>query len=196
MDRWVGKVAVVTGASSGIGAQLVTDLVNAGIKTVGVARRVERVEALKSRVKPQYQKNLYAQKGDVTDEASVKSVFAWIETNLGGVDILINNAGCQRTANIVDPDNTQALREVMDTNLWGSVFASREAYQSMKKRNVSGHVVMLNSIMGHHVPFLVGKVPSMNLYASAKFSITALTEVLRQEFLEFGTEIKVSVSVG
>lgn len=195
MDRWVGKVAVVTGASSGIGAQIVIDLVNAGIKTVGIARRVDRVEALKSKVKPEHRANLYAQRGDVTDEESVKSVFAWIEANLGGVDILINNAGCQRTANIVDPDNTQALKEVLDTNVWGAVYAVRESFQSMQKRDVNGHIVLLNSITGHAVPFLVGKVPSMNIYAPAKHAITALTEVLRQEFISFGTKIKVTVNL-
>lgn len=194
MERWVNKVAVVTGASSGIGAAIVIDLANAGIKTVGIARRVDRVEALKSKVKPEHQSNLIAQKGDVTDEESVKSIFTWIEANLGGVDILINNAGCQRTANVVDPNNTQALKEVIDTNVWGAVYAVREAFQSMQKHNSNGHVVLLNSIMGHNVPFLVGKVPSMNLYASAKYAITALTEVLRQEFISFGTKIKVTVS--
>lgn len=194
MERWVGKVAVVTGASSGIGAQILIDLVNAGVKTVGIARRVDRVEALKSKVKPEFQSNLFAQKGDVTDEASIKSVFAWIEENLGGVYILINNAGCQRTTNIVDPDNTQALKEVIDTNVFGTVYAVREAFQTMQKGNANGHIILLNSIVGHKVPYLVGTFPSLNLYASAKHAITALTEVLRQEFISFGTKIKITVS--
>lgn len=194
MERWIGKVAVVTGASSGIGAQIVIDLVNVGVKVVGLARRVEKVNELKSKIKPEFQKNLSAQKCDVGDEANVKSVFSWIETHLGGVDIFVNNAGCIRVTNIIDKDNTQMLKDVLDTNLWGAVFCIREAFQLMKKRNVNGHVILMNSVLGHSIPFFVGSLPSFNIYPPAKHAITAMTEVLRQEFLALGTKIKITVN--
>lgn len=76
MDHWVGKVAVVDGASSGIGAQIAIDTANAGIKTVEIARRVDRVEAIKSKVKPEHQSNLIAPKSDVPDEGSVNFFFS------------------------------------------------------------------------------------------------------------------------
>lgn len=192
MERWVGKVAVVTGASSGIGAQLVVDLANAGIKVVGLARRAERIDELKSKIKPQYQKNLYKQKCDVGNEDEVKKAFEWIETHLGGVDIYVNNAGCIRVTNIVDKDNTQMMKDVLDANLWGAIFGVREAFHSMKRRSVAGHVILMNSVLGHSIPFFAG-LPSFNIYPPAKHAITAMTEVLRQEFINLGTKIKVTV---
>lgn len=194
MDRWLGKVAVVTGASSGIGAATVIDLVNAGLKVVGVARRQELVEGLRAKVKPAFKANLFAVKCDVGKEENVKETFAWIEANVGGVDILVNNAGCICTANLVDKDNTAQLKSVVDTNLWGTVFCVREAFQSMKARGVHGHVVLINSVLGQGVPYFVGVMPSFNIYPPTKYAVTAMTEVLRQEFQEQKTKIKVTVS--
>lgn len=194
MDRWIGKVAVVTGASSGIGASIVVALANADVKVVGLARRKENIEALKSKIKSSFQKNLFAIKCDVGDEANVKSAFNWIDTHLGRVDILINNAGCIRETNIVDPDNTQKLKDVFDTNIWGTMFCVRESFQSMKKRG-DGHVVLMNSVLGHNIPYFVGNLSSFNVYPPAKHAVTAMTEVLRQEFQALGTKIKITVSV-
>lgn len=110
MEKWSGKIAVVTGASAGIGIAIVKSLVNHGINVVGLARRVERVEVrfsislsnLKTFFHPEQELanelkdapgKVHAFKCDVSDQLSVKSAFQWIESSLGGVDILINNAG-------------------------------------------------------------------------------------------------------
>lgn len=193
MERWSGKVAVVTGASSGIGAQIAIDLANAGVKVVGLARRAEKIDELKLQVKPEYRKNFHAHKCDVGSEDSVKSAFAWIEQNLGVIHILINNAGCQRITNIVDDNNTQLLKDVLDTNLWGVIYATREAFQSMKRHNVNdGHIVTINSIAGHSIPYMQG-LPSLNMYPVSKYAVTALTEVLRREFRDLQTNVKITV---
>jgi len=197
MDRWAGKVAVVTGASSGIGAAIAVDLVNAGVNVVALARRKERLEELKGKVSKTTKAKLYPIKCDVSIEQEVKDAFAWVESNLGGVDILVNNAGITRRTNLVDSDNTKLIKEVIDTNVLGVVLCTREAFQSMKRRNVNGHVVLINSIAGHSVPFFAGKLPSMNIYPATKHAVTALTEVLRQEFQSLDTKIKItSISPG
>lgn len=193
MDRWIGKTAVVTGASSGIGAAIVLDLVNAGVNVVGLARRKERMEALRDKIPESANGKLYAIKCDLTQESEIKDAFNWVETNLGGTDILVNNAGIIRTMNLLDSNNSDNLRETIDTNILAVVLASREAFHSMKKRNVNGHIIHINSCAGHKIPYFVGVYPSFNIYPSTKFAVTAMTEVMRQELQNFGTKVKVTV---
>ena len=92
MDRWTGKVAVVTGASVGIGAEIAEALVRSGIKVVGVGRRVQKIRDLATKLKSQ-KGALYPMECDVRKEEDILKVFRWTEEELGGVDILINNAG-------------------------------------------------------------------------------------------------------
>uniref|UniRef100_A0A8D8FAF8 Farnesol dehydrogenase n=1 Tax=Culex pipiens TaxID=7175 RepID=A0A8D8FAF8_CULPI len=194
MDRWTGKVAVVTGASSGIGAAIAKSLASAGMVVVGLARRVERVEALRDDLEDdETRKRLHAVKCDVSKEEEILEAFRWVEENLGGVDVLINNAGVLPETTLVTPGNTEILRQVMDINVMGLVLCSHEAFQSMKKRSVDGHVVHINSISGHVVP----NFAKLNIYSASKFAVTALTETMRREFAAEGTKIKVtSISPG
>lgn len=194
MDRWFGKTAVVTGASSGIGAAIVIDLVKAGVNVVGLARRKERIDALRDNIPSSAKGTLYAIKCDLTKESDIKNAFNWIEANLGGTDIMINNAGIIKTMNLLDPENTENLRETIDTNVLGVVLCSREAFHSMQKRNVNGHIIHINSCAGHKIPYFVGLYPSFNIYPSTKYAVTAMTEVMRQELQNFGTKVKVTVS--
>lgn len=95
MEKWEGKLAVVTGASSGIGAAILKDLVKAGVNVVGLARRVEKVQEIINEVEGVTGK-VYAYKCDVSDLSSVKTAFKWIEDNFGSFQILVNNAGVER----------------------------------------------------------------------------------------------------
>jgi NADP+-dependent farnesol dehydrogenase len=176
MDRWIGKVAVVTGSSSGIGAAIVVDLVKAGMTVVGLARRVERTEELKAQVPERQRSNLHAIKCDVSKEEEIVAVFGDIERRFGGVDVLVNNAGIARATELSGGDNSAKIREVIDTNVLGLVFCTREAVQSMKKRGDCGHVVHINSIAGHKVPIIPGSQRSFNVYPASKHAVTALTE--------------------
>lgn len=195
MDRWIGKTAVVTGASSGIGAAIVVDLAKAGVNVVGLSRRKERVKALQENLAATTTGKIYAIKCDLTQEEEIKSAFEWVEANLGGVDILVNNAGIINTMNLLDAENTSKLRETIDTNVIAVAICSREAFKSMKKRDCSGHIIHINSCAGHKIPYFVGLYPSFNIYPATKFSVTAMTEVMRQELQQFGTKIKVTVSM-
>lgn len=195
MDRWSKKVAVVTGASAGIGAAVAVELTKQNMIVIALARRVQRLEQLHEKIPIGSPGALHIRQCDVTKEDEVKFTFDWIKTTFGGIDVLVNNAGVTRTMNLIDVDNTKAIREVVDTNIMGVVFCTREAFQSMKSRNVDGHIIMINSIAGHSVPFLVGVLPSFNIYPGTKHAITAMTEVLRQEFQTQGTRTKVTVSL-
>jgi len=99
MERWSGKVALVTGASAGIGAAIAEQLVLDGMKVVGLARRVERVEEIRDRLKGA-KGELYPYKGDVGKAEDIEAVFKWIKEKFGGIHVLVNNAGIARNGNI------------------------------------------------------------------------------------------------
>lgn len=195
MDRWSRKVAVVTGASAGIGTAIALELTKEGMIVIALARRVERLEQIKVKVPIASKGVLHFRKCDVTNENEVKLTFDWIKATFGGIDVLVNNAGIVRNGNLLDIDNTKPIREIVETNIMGVVYCTREAFQSMKSRNVDGHIVMINSVAGHYVPFFAGVLPSFNIYPGTKHAITAMTEVLRQELQVQGTKTKVTVSI-
>lgn len=194
MDRWNNKVAVVTGASSGIGSAIAVGLANAGMIVVGLARRQERVDELKTQLTGTAKGSLHSFKCDVQNEDEVVTAFAWVIQNFGGVDVLINNAGIGRPGQLIAKDHTPAIREVIATNLMGAILCTREGYASMKSRDVDGHIVLINSILGHNVLRFGGK-PAFNIYPATKYAMTAMTEVLRQEFQVDGNKVKVTVSI-
>lgn len=190
MDRWYGKVAVVTGASVGIGAAILLDLVKSGCIVVGLAREEECIEEFKSKIPTSVKGSLHALKCDISKEEDIKNAFAWIETNLGSVDILVNNAGIVKSTQLVDTDDSAAISEVVDINILGVVLCTREAVHIMKKHNINGHIILINNIDGHKVPYML---PSLNIYPATKYAVTALTEVLQDEFQMEGTKIEITV---
>ncbi|XP_052894283.1 farnesol dehydrogenase-like [Anopheles moucheti] len=193
MNRWIGKVAVVTGASSGIGAAIAKDLAKAGMVTIGLARRVERVEQLKQDVPKEAAARLHAMRCDVSVETDIERTFQRIRDTHGGVDVLVNNAGILRSNNLLDVGTTADLRAVLDTNVTGLVLCSQWAYQSMVERKVDGHIVHINSVAGHGVP----NFPKLNIYPGTKHAVTAITEVMRQEMRAAESKVKVtSISPG
>lgn len=193
MNRWANRVAVVTGSSSGIGAATCKDLVAKGLVVVGLARRENRLKELKESLPADQAARFHYRKCDVSDEQQVIETFAWVDKTLGGADVLVNNAGISRMGNITDAGNGADLRAVVDINILGVSWCTREAFQSLHRRKVNdGHIVIINSIAGHRVPHIPGM--SFNIYPATKHAITAVTEVLRQEFLNKGTQTKVTVS--
>ncbi|XP_005183173.2 farnesol dehydrogenase [Musca domestica] len=195
MERWQNKVAVVTGASSGIGSAVAKDLVNSGLLVIGLARRVQRIEELKNQLPDDKNSQLVALKCDVSNLESVNETFDKIISKFGGIDVLINNAGCLKGGQLVTMDVNE-MQQILQTNVMGVIYCTQKAFKSMKERKVDGHVVLVNSIAGHKV-LACSEVPEFNIYPPSKFAITAITELLRQEFRGLGTKIKVtSISPG
>ncbi|KAK4879383.1 hypothetical protein RN001_007529 [Aquatica leii] len=191
MERWENKVAVVTGASVGIGAAICETLVKCGLKVIGIARRKEKIEELASNLKNSSGK-LYAIKADVTKESDILNAFDWITNNIGPVHILINNAGVYKTANLLD-GKTESWKLILDTNLMGLCIATREAAKIMRENSIDGHIIHVNSVTGHYVPRTI----KSNTYGASKFAVTSLTEALRLELNEIQSKIKItSISPG
>ncbi|KAK4874251.1 hypothetical protein RN001_013611 [Aquatica leii] len=191
MERWVGKVVLVTGASAGCGAAIVTQLVENGLKVVGLARRKEKVEEIAKSLEGKSGK-LYPYAGDVTKEEDILNCFKWTKENVGPISILINNAGIKRNTNLISGD-TDLWRETFETNVIGLCIATREAVKDMQANNIDGHIIHINSLAGHRVSTVV----VTNVYPASKFAVTALTETLRMELNSIGSKIKItSISPG
>ncbi|XP_063929818.1 farnesol dehydrogenase-like [Zophobas morio] len=192
MDRWSGKVVIVTGASSGIGAATAEALVESGLIVVGLARRSELVEEHAKKISDKKGK-LHAFKCDIRKEEDILKAFDWTTKNLGPVHILINNADIGSGGKHLLEGKTEDWKAIFDVNVLGLCIATREAVKIMKENNINGHIVHINSIAGHKLI----NIPGLNVYPGSKYAVTALTETLRQELNHLGLKIKVtSVSPG
>lgn len=197
MDRWKNRVAVVTGASAGIGWAIAQALLKSGMIVVGLARRVEKIEEQKRSLPVDVASRLYARKCDVNDERDIVAAFKWIDAELKGADVLVNNAGVLKDTLLTAPGNTQKIQDVINTNITGLILCAREAYQSMKRRQVDGHIINMNSVVGHSVPIGVDTLTTYNVYPATKHAVTAITETLRIELLNDNSKVKVtSISPG
>ncbi|KAL3282661.1 hypothetical protein HHI36_005836 [Cryptolaemus montrouzieri] len=191
MERWACKVAVVTGASAGIGAVIAEKLVDSGLEVIGLARRVDRIEELSKKLSGRKGK-LHSLKVDIGNTDEILAAFNTIEKKYGPVNILVNNAGIIQNTTLIDGD-IEKWRKVIDINIMGLCVATREAISSMKKHGINGHIVHINSDLGHIIP----PIPGLNVYPATKYAVTALTEVLRGELVRAGSKIKVtSISPG
>ncbi|XP_017870832.1 PREDICTED: farnesol dehydrogenase [Drosophila arizonae] len=189
MDRWQNRVAVITGASSGIGAACAKVLVAAGLQVVGLARRTERLEQLRQSLPKEQQARFHQRTCDVSAEAQVNSAFEWIEQQLGGIDVLINNAGILRDGHLLDMP-TKDITDVLQTNLMGSIYCTKLAASSMRRRQVAGHLFFINSTAGL-AGYNPGHIdPSLNIYTPSKFALTAVHEICRQELITQKLKIK------
>uniref|UniRef100_A0A3Q3AQ69 Dehydrogenase/reductase SDR family member 11 n=1 Tax=Kryptolebias marmoratus TaxID=37003 RepID=A0A3Q3AQ69_KRYMA len=187
MERWRGRVALVTGASVGIGAAIAKELVRFGMKVVGCARSVEKIQDLAAECRAAgYSGELVPFRCDLTSVEEIEAMFAAIKAQHRGVDVCVNNAGLAHPEPLLS-GGTSGWKNMLDVNVVALSVCTREAYQSMKERNVDdGHIINLNSMCGHRI------IPSSDIhfYTATKFAVTALTEGLRQELREAKTHIR------
>ncbi|XP_049800222.1 farnesol dehydrogenase-like [Schistocerca nitens] len=184
IDKYKGRVALVTGASAGIGAAIVQALLKEGLTVVGMARRVEKIKELELNGAPG---QLHAIAGDVSDEGSILSVFKWIKDNLGGVDVLINNAATFPVNEPID-GKTEDWKSILDVNVLGLSICTREAVQDMLSRGVDdGFIIHIGSLAGHVPPHLAGSA----MYAASKHAVKVLLEGLRKDLIALSSQIRV-----
>ncbi len=164
-----GRVAVVTGASSGIGEACAVAFAAKGAKVVLAARRAERLASLVERIEGAGGEAL-AVATDVTDEAAVDDLFARAVERFGTVDVLVNNAGIADSTP-VDEMALETWRKVIETNLTSAFLCSRAAFRAMKGKG-RGRIINVGSISA--------RVPRENspAYAASKFGLDGLTRSL------------------
>jgi NADP-dependent 3-hydroxy acid dehydrogenase YdfG len=162
------RTAIVTGASSGIGAATAAALAGLGFDVVAGARRLQRVEALTRRIAGR------ALALDVTDAESIERFAAAVAASTPAVDLLVNNAGLALGADRVEQVDDDDLRVMWETNVLGLLRVTR-ALLPLLRRAPHAHIVNIGSIAGAEV------YPGGAGYASSKHAVRAITRILRLE---------------
>lgn len=170
--RFSSKVALVTGASSGIGEAAALALAEAGAAVAVSGRRRERLDALVKRIDAAGGKGL-ALPGDVSVEANAMKAVRDTAATFGQIDILINSAGVNEAGG-VDSLPLNLWRKVIDINLMGTLYSCKAAVPLMKAQR-SGDIINISSTSGRRA------AAGFAAYSTSKFGVTGLTESLRQE---------------
>ncbi|XP_073979269.1 farnesol dehydrogenase-like [Rhodnius prolixus] len=192
MERWAGRVAVVTGASSGIGEALAKELTRLGMKVAALARRSDRLQKLADECQS-FKGLINVYKCDMSDENEVVSTLKKIYGDLGPISVLINNAATMIPINLTD-SSKGSPRKIYETNVIGPVTLTQHTLEIMKKHNIDdGHIININSIVGHCVFPMTG----IANYSASKHAIRVLTECLKNELASLKLKTRVtSISPG
>ena len=166
-----GKVAIVTGASSGIGEAIAEELVQRGARVALFARRENRLRELAQRLAGRGSDEPLIVPGDVSKPEDVQNLVNQTVQRWGKLDIVIANAGFGYRSSIVDGD-PQRWKDLLDTNVYGLLLTLKYGVEQLLKHG-SGHVVVTSSIAGRSV------TAGGAVYSGSKFAVTAIAEALR-----------------
>ena len=181
-----GRVAFVTGASSGLGAQFARTLARAGAGVVLASRRIEKLKELRARIEGAGG-DAHVVELDVTDHDSIKSAVAHAETEMGSIDILVNNSGVSTTQRIQDV-TPEDYDFIFNTNVKGAFFVAQEVGKRMLARSrgaapgsfTGGRIINIASMAGLKV------LPQIGAYCMSKAAVVQMTRAMALEWGKFG----------
>jgi NAD(P)-dependent dehydrogenase (short-subunit alcohol dehydrogenase family) len=184
-----GRVALVTGASSGLGRQFAKTLSRAGAAVVLAGRREERLKELRAEIQAE-EGDAHVVSLDVTDINSIKAAVAHAETEAGSIDILVNNSGVSTTQRIQDVTEAD-FDFIFDTNVKGSFFVAQEVGKRMLARSkgsapgsfTGGRIINIASVGGLRV------LPQIGAYCMSKAAVVQMTKALAMEWGRFGINV-------
>ena len=181
-----GKIALVTGASSGLGARFAKVLAQAGAQVVLAARRIDRLKELRAEIEAEGGA-AHVVALDVTDYASIKSAIAHAETEAGPIDILVNNSGVSTTQRLIDV-TPEDYAFVMDTNQRGAFFVAQEAAKRMIARakgdpKLHHRIINIASVAGLRV------MPQIGIYCVSKAAVVHMTKSMAVEWGRYGINV-------
>lgn len=182
MGNWNNKTVLITGASSGIGAALAEVFARKGARLVLAARNIQKLHALAEALPGHAAERCLCVQADVSVESDCKALVDAGLERFGGIDAVINNAGISMRALFRDAE-LDVLRQLMETNFWGSVYCTKYALPSILERG--GHVVGMSSIAGYR------GLPARTGYSASKFALQGFLESLRTEHLHDGLHVLV-----
>jgi NAD(P)-dependent dehydrogenase (short-subunit alcohol dehydrogenase family) len=177
-----GRVALVTGASGGLGAQFARTLAGAGAAVVLAARRIEKLKELRARIEGEGG-DAHVVAMDVTDLTSIKAAVAHAETEVGSIDILVNNSGVSTTQRIQDVSE-EDFDYIFDTNVKGAFFVAQEVGKRMIARAkgaapgtyTGGRIINIASMAG------IRPLAQIGAYAMSKAAVVQMTRAMALEW--------------
>ncbi len=177
MDKIAGKKVLITGASAGIGAACVRLFNSKGAKVLGIARRKERLDQLKSELVGESEIDFRFLNADIRDIEQISNWYENLPDDLQDIDIVIHNAGLARGMEPFDKVNEKELDEVLDINLRALMKLTRFFLPGMIARN-KGHIINIGSIAGHEA------YPGGAVYNTSKFALRGFTQALRMDLVK------------
>ncbi|ASK63700.1 oxidoreductase [Virgibacillus phasianinus] len=177
MGKLTGKTAIVTGASSGIGAAVAEQLADEGANLVLAARGKDRLDAVATKISG----NVIAVVTDMAKKSDVDKLASEAMKEFGQIDFYVNNAGAVLGSRIQD-GQTDNWDQMIDTNIKGVLYGINSALPGMLERS-SGHIVNIASVSGHEV----NKVSAV--YSATKFAVRALSMSLEKELARTGVRV-------
>ncbi|MCX6826030.1 MAG: SDR family NAD(P)-dependent oxidoreductase [candidate division Zixibacteria bacterium] len=177
------KIALITGASSGIGMATAKLFAQNGVNLILVARRVKQLKAIATKLKRKYEIETIYFRIDVRNQKEVERKIESLPAKWQKIDILINNAGLSRGLDKIYEGKLIDWEEMIDTNIKGLLYVSRAVIPGMVKRG-GGNVVNIGSIAGHEV------YPKGNVYCATKYAVDALTKGMQLDLVD--TQVRVS----
>ena len=183
MGKLDGKIALITGASSGIGKACAFALAAEGANLILTARRTDRLQQIARQLEEKFKISVLTEKVDVRIKDHVFKMIDELPENWQDIEILINNAGLARGIEKIPEANVDNWEAMIDTNVKGLLYVSRAVVPGMVKRR-SGHIVNIGSIAGHEV------YSGGNVYCATKHAVDAITKGLRIDLVD--TPIRVS----
>ncbi|MEO6972885.1 MAG: SDR family oxidoreductase [Rhodoferax sp.] len=184
-----GRVAFVTGASGGLGAQFARTLSRAGAAVVLASRRVDKLKELRARIEGEGG-DAHVVELDVTDQDSIKAAVARAETEVGSIDILVNNSGVSTTQRLQDVTGAD-YDFIFDTNVKGAFFVAQEVGRRMLARArgaapgtyTGGRIINVASMAGLRV------LPQIGVYCMSKAAVVQMTRAMALEWGKFGINV-------
>jgi len=166
------KVVLITGASTGIGRALAFSFARRGARVALVARREDRLEAVRREIEP-YSADVLVVPADLTDEAQLASVVTRTLEHFGRIDVLVNNAGLIQGGRLIDSDPVHADR-LIRLNLWATIRLTQLALPAMLAQH-SGYLLNVSSGLGRVA------VPGIATYVASKYGVAGFSDALRRE---------------
>jgi NADP-dependent 3-hydroxy acid dehydrogenase YdfG len=176
------KIALITGATSGIGEATAKILANNHFDIIITGRRYERLEKLKESILEETDAKVYCLRFDIRNQEETENAIDSLPSDWKNIDVLVNNAGLAAGFSRIDQGSIEDWEQMIDTNIKGLLYITRKVSPIMVEKG-AGHIINISSIAGKET------YASGNVYCATKHAVQSLTQGMRLDLLKFGIKV-------